>query len=57
MKTNKQTIKNIMNLVQSDYLINSPLTKCRLLGIAQKLSDNKELTENDIETLVLNNII
>ena len=57
MKTNKQTIKKIMNLVQSDYLINSPLTKCRLLGIAQKLSDKVELTENDIETLVLNNIL
>ena len=57
MQTNKQTIKKIMNLVQSDYLINSPLTKCRLLGIAQKLSDKTELSENDIETLVLNNII
>ena len=57
MQTDKQTIKKIMNLIQSDYLINSPLTKCRLLGIAQKLSDKTELTENDIETLVLNNIL
>lgn len=57
MKTNKQTIKKIMNLVESNYLINSPLTKCRLLGIAQKLSNKVELTENDIETLVLNNIL
>lgn len=57
MKTNKQTIKKIMNLVESNYLINSPLTKCKLLGIAQKLSDKVELTENDIETLVLNNIL
>ena len=57
MQTSKQTIKKIMNLVQSDYLINSPLTKCRLLGIAQKLSNKTELSENDIETLVLNNII
>ena len=57
MKTNKQTIKKIMNLVESNYLINSPLTKCRLLVIVQKLSDKVELTENDIETLVLNNIL